>query len=206
MADERLAMAALEKLRRGARPAREEAAALRLFEKQVEDRRREECYRAVPKKLWRRWSGRQDKVILEQADRYGFSMLRGATINLEELALRFHDFLAENARKLTAPDDDDPPLAGVASPALEKQRQIKSQLLGMQLQREQGLWIERKVVHEAHTRIGGRLRVAGEALLRQFGPAAQKIINDALVNCERETDRLLAADGDDSDIDQCGEG
>ena len=205
-ADKRLAMAALEKQRRGQQPTREEAAALRRYEKELEGQRRQEHYQAVPKKDWRIWSGRQDKVILEQADRYGFPMLRGAAIDLPAFVKRFHDFLAENARKLTGADDDDPSLAGVASPALEKKRQLDCQRLELQLQREQGLWIQRRLVHEGHNRLGGILRVAGEALLRQFGPTAQKIINDALNNCERETDRLLATDGDNPDLDQRGPG
>ena len=203
-ADQRLAMAALEKQRRGEKPTREERAALRRYGKELEDQRRAEHYRAVPKKDWRAWSGRHDKVILEQADRYGFPMLRGATIDLPAFVRRWYDWLAEKARNLAGSDDDDPSLAGVASPALEKQRQLKCELMERQLQREQGLWIERRLVHEGHNRLGGILRVAGEALSRQFGPAAQKILNDALDNCERETDRILVADGDNPDLDQCG--
>lgn len=199
-------MAALEKQRRGEQPNRDEAAALRRYEKKIEDQKRNEHYRAIAKKYWRQWSGRQDKVILEQADRYGFQMLRGATIDLPAFVKRFHDFLAVNARKFAAADNDDPSLAGVASPALEKKRQLDCQRMELLLQRERGLWIERRLVHEGHNRMGAILRTAGEALLRQYGDAAQKIINDALDNCERETDRLLAADGDDSDIDQCGAG
>jgi hypothetical protein len=204
-ADVRLAMSALEKQRRGEQPTRDETAALRRYEKQIEDQRRDEHYRTIPKKLWRLWSGRQAKIILEQADRYGFEMLRGATIDLPAFVKRFHDWLAENARKLSAADSVDPTLAGVASPALEKKRQLECQRVELLLNREQGLWIERRLIHEGHNRMGAILRTAGEALLRQFGPAAQKIINDALQNCERETDRLLAAD-DDTDFDQCGAG
>jgi hypothetical protein len=205
-ADQRLAMAALEKQRRGASPTREEAAALRRTEKEIENQRRLEYYRAVPKKNWREWSGRQDKVIREQAARYGFPMLGVATIDLEKFAKRFHDFLADNAKRLAASDDDDPTLAGVASPALERKRQIECLRLELLLQRDQGMWIDRTVIHGGFGRIGGILRAAGEALLRQFGPAAQKIINDALDNCEREVDRLLAADADsDGNNAECEE-
>jgi hypothetical protein len=142
-------------------------------------------------------------VINEQAERYGLP-IGGATIDLPAFAKALHDFLAANARKLAGADSDDPTLAGAASPAMERKRQLECRRLERQLEREEGLWIERRLIHAGHNRLGGVLRVAGEALLRQFGPAAQKILNDALDNCERETDRLLAADGDHADFDQCG--
>jgi hypothetical protein len=202
-ADQRLAMAALEKQRRGDTPNREEAAALRRVEKEREAQVRLECYRAIPKKDWRTWAGRQDKVILEQADRYGFPMLRGATVDLPAFVARFHDWLAENARKLAGPEVDDPSLAGVKSPATERKRQLECRRLERELEREDGLWLSRAPVHECHSRMGGILRTAGEALARQFGPDAQKILNDALDNCEREVDRLLAASLDaDKSLDQ----
>jgi len=203
--DKRLAMAALEKQRRGEKPSREELAALRRFEKQRDEEQRQEHFRSIRKKEWREWSGRQAKVINEQAGRYGLP-IGGATIDLPTFVKTLHDFLAENARKLAGADDDDPAMAGVASPALERKRQFECRKLELQIEREQGLWIERRIIHDGHSRIGGILRVAGEALLRQFGPQAQKIINDALDNCKREIDRLLAADGDNTELDNGGGG
>jgi hypothetical protein len=208
--DTRLAMAALEKQRRGGKPTREEASALRRFEAQREEEQRQAHYRDIPKKDWRVWSGRQDKVLLEQAERYDFPMLRGASIDLPAFAKRFHDFLADNARKLAGPESDDPTLAGVKSPATEQKRRLECQKLELELAREQGLWIERRLIHEGHNRIGMLLRGAGEALLRQFGPDAQKILNDALDNCKREIDLLLdndsSIDSDNVGGDRGGEG
>jgi Fe-S cluster biosynthesis and repair protein YggX len=203
--DQRLAMAVLEKQRRGETPTREEASALRRCEKQLEEEQRLKHFKAVRKGEWATWSGRQVKVINEQAERYGLP-LGAADIDITVLARALHDFLANNARKLAGADDDDPSLAGVASPALERKRQFDCQLLELRLQREQGFSIERRLVHEGHNRLGGILRIAGEALQRQFGPAAQKILNDALDNCEREVDRLLAADLDHADPHECGAG
>lgn len=200
-ADQRLAMAALEKQRRGDRPSRDELAALRRYEAELEEGQRLKHFRAIRKAEWRIWSGRQIKVINEQAERYGLPM-GGPTIDLPVFVKALHDFLADNARKLAGAESDDPTLAGATSPAMERKRQLECRKLELQLEREQGLWIERKRVHDGHGRIGGLLRVAGEALLRQFGPAAQKIFNDALDNCEREIDRLLAADGDNADLDE----
>jgi len=198
-------MAALEKQRRGEKPSRDEIAALRRFEKQRDEEQRQKHYRSIRKKEWREWSGRQIKVINEQAERYGLP-IGSATIDLPAFVKALHEFLADNARKLAGADDDDPEIAGVASPALERKRQFECRKLELQIEREQGLWIERRIIHDGHSRIGGILRVAGEALLRQFGSRAQKILNDALDNCKREIDRLLASDGDNADLDSGGSG
>jgi len=201
--DQRLAMAALEKRRRGDQPNRDERAALKAYEKDLDEQQRLKHFAAIRKGEWRQWSGRQVKVINEQADRYALP-IGGPTIDLPAFVKAFHDFLAANALKLCGADSDDPSLAGCASPAMERKRQVEVELLTLKLQRERGQWIERSIVHEGHNRIGGVLRVAGEALLRQFGPAAQKILNDALDNSQREIDRLLATDGNNADLGEPG--
>ena len=59
-------------------------------------------------------SGRQTKVLNEQADRYGLP-LGGPVIDLPKLARALHDFLAANAKKLNT--DDTALLGGGNSPA-----------------------------------------------------------------------------------------
>jgi hypothetical protein len=200
-ADQRLAMAALEKQRRGEKPTREETSALRRYEAEVEEEQRLRHLRTVKKKDWATWSGRQIKVINEQAERYGLP-IGGPEIDLPAFVKAFHDFLSENSRKLSGPISDDPSMAGIRSPATERKRRLECKKLKLQLARERGTVIDRKTVHAGHGRIGSILRVAGEALARQFGPAAQKILNDALDNCERETDRMLAHNGDSVSSDE----
>ncbi len=68
-------------------------------------------------------SGRQTKVINEQAERYGIPF-GGATINLPTVVRALHDFLADNAVKLAR--DDDPLMQGVGSPALERYREERA--------------------------------------------------------------------------------
>jgi hypothetical protein len=204
-ADKQLAMAALEKQRRGEQPTREEAAALRRFEKELEDQRREECYRAVPKKLWHIWSGRQHKVILEQADRYEFPMLRGASIDLPAFVKRLHDWWAEVGPILAWAKNRHPSQEGTDSPR-ERKLELEIEALEFKLQCEKGQWIERRLVHEGHSLVGSILRSCGGALHRQFGESAKKILDDALDNCEREIDHLLAIDVDNADLQQRGSG
>ena len=201
--DQRLAMAALEKQRRGEQPTRDERAALKRYEKELDEQQRLKHFAAIRKGEWKRWSGRQVKVVNEQADRYALP-IGGPTIDLPAFVKAFHDFLAANALKLCGADSDDPSLAGCASPATERKRQIEVKLLELKFERERGQWIERRAIHEGHNRIGSVLRQAGDALLRNFGPSAQKILNDALDNSQREIDRLLATDGDNPDLGEPG--
>jgi hypothetical protein len=196
--DRQLAAAALEKKRLGQKPTRDESAALRRLQRETDERSRLEHFRAVRQKEWREWSGRQAKVIAEQAARYGLP-IGGPTIDLTQLAPALHDFLAANARRLSAgEDEDDASLARFASPAQERKRQLECRKLELQLARDEGRVIDRPIIHDALSRVGLQLRKAGEALRRQFGPAAQKILNDALDNCQRETTRLLDPHGDDA--------
>src|SRR5574340_1554837 len=108
--DKQFAAAALAKRRAGQKPSREEAAALRRVERARDQQLRADHYRSIPKRDWQRWSGRQQKILNEQALRYGVP-IGGATIDAAELARWLHEFLAANARKLAAADSDDPDLA-----------------------------------------------------------------------------------------------
>lgn len=186
--DRALVLAALERQKRGEKPTREESAALRRAQAARTAELQREHYAAIPKKLWRQWSGRQHKVLDEQAARYGLP-IAGPTIDLAAVARWLHEFLAANARKLAGSDDAD--FAGATSPALERKRLADAKRSELAYERELGLWVRLADLHATLARLLPILRTAGDALLRQFGAAAQQVLNDALDNCERETGRLL---------------
>src|SRR4051794_39812038 len=77
---------------------RDERSALRRHEVEKEERQRWQHYGSIPQKHWRAMSGRQAKVINEQADRYGIPF-GGAFINLSMVVKALHDFFADNALK-----------------------------------------------------------------------------------------------------------
>src|SRR6476619_41505 len=83
----------------------QEREALKRHEKDKEERLRWQFYGSIPQKHWREMSGRQTKVINEQATRYGIPF-GGASIDLPSVVRGLHDFLAENAYKLAREDDD----------------------------------------------------------------------------------------------------
>ena len=60
---------------------REESQALQRHEKDKAERLRWQFYESIPQKHWRTMSGRQAKVLIEQAQRYGIPF-GSATVNL----------------------------------------------------------------------------------------------------------------------------
>jgi hypothetical protein len=157
-------------------------------------------YGSIPKGHWVRLSGRQHKTLNEQAARYAIP-IAGATIDLAAVARWLHDFLAKNARNLGT-DSADPLLAaGGSSPALERYRDERANLARLdRLEREHTL-VDRELSHQAWQRVAGVLHRCGEVLQRQFGPAALRLLNQALEDGDREVVALFA-DGDPVQTDQ----
>jgi Fe-S cluster biosynthesis and repair protein YggX len=184
--DQQLAAAAAKKRGRGEKLSREEKAALSRAGKVAAEARRQQVFRSVRKKEWREWSGRQDKVLNEQAVRYGVP-IGAATIALPEVVRWLHDFLADHAAVLAAADDDGPD-------ARERLTAIRCELEQLKLERERGQWMPRKDVREALTAAGRLVRQGGEALLRQYGPGAKKILDDALDSVQADVDRRFGDD------------
>ncbi len=197
--DRELAAEALRKRRAGKKPNDRELRALRQVERAEEEKQRWAYYSTIPLKHWRAMSGRATKVLNDQAARYGIPFA-GPTIDLSAVVRALHGFLAANARKLVAVGDEDPLLAGVASPALEEYRREKVKLLRLDVQEREQVLLPRDRIHEGLSRIASVLRLAGDALQRQYGPDARQIIDEALDDAQREID-LLFDDGAGGDSD-----
>jgi len=187
--DKELAAKAYKKVMAGEEPTAQERAALRRYEHDQEETRRWQYYEAIPQKHWRAMSGRQTKVLNEQAERYGIPC-GGRTINLPSVVRAFHDFLAANARKLNV-EDDDLMAVDVATPALERYREERAALARLdRLERERVL-VSRDEVREGLGRIAMIVRGAGEALQQQYGRGAVELLDEALDDAEREIARLF---------------
>ena len=191
-------MAALEKRRKGDKPTREEAAALRRYEKQLEQQQAEKYYREIPKKLWHEWSKRQYKIILEQADRYDFPMLRGANIDLPAFVERFHDWLADIAPLLAATKK-----SGATSELIErlniaraKREETKAKREELEYRKALGQWIELAKVREGLVLFASILRGASERIQREFGNEAHTILEEAIEEAVRGFHSHFGDDGD----------
>ena len=184
--DRKLAGEAYKKVLEGKELTTRERTVLKRFEKERDERLRWQHYESIPQKHWREMSGRQTKVLNEQAQRYQIPF-GGAQINLPAVVRALHDFLAENAVKLAR--DDDELMQGASSPALERYREERAALARLdRLEREDQL-VPRDQVRQALGRIAAMLRAAGDGLQRQFGCPALEILLEALDDAEREVVR-----------------
>ena len=189
--DRELATAALEKERLGQTPTRRERQALRRVEQRREEEQRWEFYGTIPKKHWCSMSGRQRKVLLDQARRYGVP-LGGRTIDLSAFATWLHDFLDGPGRKVLVTDGEDP-MTGENSPALERWREERYQLAQLKRREKEGGLMPRDEIHTMLGRVAGIIRGADQALERNHGPAAQKILHEALDQAERDLEKRMLA-------------
>lgn len=170
---------------------KEERRALKAHEKDKEERLRWQYYDSIPQKHWRSMSGRQAKIINEQATRYGIPF-DGATVKLSAVVKALHNFLAENAVKLAR--DDDPLMQGSGSPALERYREERAAMARLDRLEREGSLLPRNEVRESLARIASILRSAGETLQRQYGNAAVEILHEALEDAQREVDRCFGTE------------
>lgn len=180
---------AYAKLAQGGTISESERRALKRFEVEKEEALRWRYYACVPQKHYRRMSGRQAKVLREQAIRYGIPC-DGASVDLSQLIKAFHDFLARNAHLLHR----DPPAASKRGDALEAYRRERTKLARLTRMEREAQLISREEVREGLSRIAALLRRAGEALQRQFGPAAGALLAEALDEAERDIELRFGRD------------
>jgi hypothetical protein len=117
-----------------------ESAALKRVERAEEDKLRQKFYASIPKKDYTVMSGRQRKVLLEQAARYGMP-IGGETISLPDLARWLHDFLAKNSHRLLGD-----PKTDAAEEATIRSRNASARLMEMEYAQKIGKLIEREDV------------------------------------------------------------
>ncbi|MBI2424180.1 MAG: hypothetical protein HYV27_15220 [Candidatus Hydrogenedentes bacterium] len=193
-AEEREAMRSALARRNGGIPlTQEDRRWLRKAEKLHAQALRIQVFKAVPKGEYADISGRQVKVLNEQASRYGLP-LAGATVDLTVLIPRFHDFLAENRYKLRAPEEEDPLLAGAVSPGLEKYRNHKAAREEIRLREDLAQSIPREDVKAGFGLVAQRLRRLGDKLADLYGEEARGVLEACLEDCAVAVRELLGAD------------
>jgi hypothetical protein len=182
-----LVRSAIAKQQRGQRLRKQELAAWKRFESAEDERRGRRFLSALPKTIYCQISGRQTKILHDQADLYGLP-LRGATIDVAAVLTWLHDFLAKHKHDL-APlvkgdvGGDRP--AGLRDQLLAEQVDLyrrKNTLLEEQITLVQSRSYPHEEIHAVHERMATILRAAGEQLGRQFGDDAADVLNVALEN------------------------
>lgn len=183
--DRELARKALEKRRVGEQPSFREAAALRRVEKQREDQARWAHYRNIPKKHWMQMSGRQQKVLNEQATRYDLPV-GGPVVNLEEVCRWLHGFLVDHGDTLHAAMQ-----GHVAQEDLKRQReQLKLDRERMAFEQEAGRLVDREELSLGLNRLAKVLRDAQQTLLTTCGEEAHLVMEEALDDFIQQLDHM----------------
>ena len=193
--DETIARAqgALRKLAGGLPVTQREERAVAKYRAWQEEEARSRHYNSIAKADWVAWTGLSPATIHKQARALGlpWPFERNATIELPRVVAWLHGFLKTHLKKF------DPAAGG--QPAIERKRLADAKRSEFQLEQDLGIWIKREQVHLALTRGSSLLRAGGEALQRQFGPDARKILDDALDDQQREFRRLFEDDGSEDD-------
>lgn len=195
----KLAAEAIRKNRAGQRPTAQELAALRKVERQQEEERRWQYYRTVPKQHYLMMAGdgekpRANKVVNEQADRYGLP-LRGKTLDLSHVLRSFHDFLARNKHRLAKGDSEGDALSGQGeSPDQKRLHKAKADMAEMDRDERRATLISADRLREICIDVGGVLKSARRRLVKKFGRDAGKMLDEGLRDLDAITARECDAD------------
>ena len=121
-------------------------------------------------------------MILEQAERYGFPMLRGVTVDMPAFIERFHDWLAEIAPLLASAKKSgiDSEVAKRLNQARAKREETKAQREELEYYKALGQWVELEKVHEGLTQFAAIIRSAGDRIQKDFGREAYAILEEAI--------------------------
>jgi len=198
-ADRALLTGRMAKVAAGERPNREEDAAFRRYQKQLENADRWNYYKTIPKSHWLAMSGTSYATLKHHSGRYGVPV-QTEIIDLSAVARWLHDFLSRNAAKL-ANDADDPAMSDRIEPgsaALERYRQERFLMVRLDRMERERTLVDRAKIHEAFAIAASVLRRAGDNLACQFGEGARRLLNQAIDDAERTVNNVVFAPDDNA--------
>lgn len=196
---QQLVRSALQKQAAGQKLTREESAALRRFLKAKEEKERTEYYRTVPQKHYVLMSGRQPKILKEQAALYDLPCGE-KVVDLYKLLRAYHDFLAKNGHKLLRSDDPGV-LNGPPTESLERLRLAKAKREEFAYKRELGQYRSVEEVQQGLAIFANVIRQAIETLQRECGEEARSIMAEAIEEAVRSFERIGSGEYIDDSTD-----
>lgn len=126
-------------------------------------------------------SGRQTKILQEQAARYGLPF-SSRVVDLPALVRALHDFLAKNHKRLGA--EADPLLEGNDSVSFERYRSAKADMAEMDRDVRRGSHVPLDELQEFLSRYSSVIRGATAQLRRRFGNDPADLIEERLVDLQ----------------------
>lgn len=162
---------------------RTEESHLRRFQIEKDEESRWEHYRSVPQKHFITLTGRQAKILREQATRYGLPIDR-PVVDLGEVLRSIFDFIALNKHRLRSEAGSEE-----ETPALERYRVAKAIQTEIKNEQMLGKWHRREDVLEGFALIASILRRGGERIQKAFGVGPLEILNECIDDATNEVER-----------------
>lgn len=172
-----LAKRAAAKRAKGERLTRDEERAITWWQAKQRDEILDAGLRAIPKGMYCSLAQRQQKVVDEQARRYGLPLL-GPTVDLFAAIAALHDLISRNADALKS--DGQPNLAAEKLSEQIRNLRTRRRLILSELKRRKDEFIPRTELRGRLQWLAQQLRRIGESLGRRFGRDAQAAVNEFL--------------------------
>lgn len=185
MSDEILRRA-IDKTRRSEPLSRDERRAFDRAKREKAEKDLRDGLASLPKKLYVELSGRQHKVLDEQASRYGLPLL-GKSIDVGQVLRRFHDLLRDHGDALSG----ETPAPEQLEDWGEEFKKWKALTAKAEFQEHCQQLLRRHVVDEVLQRVAGLLRGCGERLQHEGHAEAYAMLDETLADAEREIAELL---------------
>lgn len=139
----------------------------------------------LPKGIYCKLSGRQQKVVDEQARRYGLA-IDGAKIDLYQVLRRFHDILAEWGPMIKELEGEE---GSLRKEKLKREIELlkrKEEAAAIDIKNKHDEFVDRETLRVRMDWLASKLRMVSERLGKRFGADAQILFNHALKQIEEE--------------------
>lgn len=133
---------------------------------------------SCPKSYYEALTGLHRETILNLARRDGLP-LGESSVDIGAVLRWFHERFTEWKRQPAEFTEDDL-FSDAESPALERFRAARAEMVEMDLEERRREIVKRSEVREAHNIYASAIRSAGDALVKRFGNEAADILNDAI--------------------------
>lgn len=171
---------ALDKIHGGGKPTVREMQLYRAWHNELCEGAVSEAFRAVPLKTYQGWCEISAFTSNRHGDKYGIPC-KGDKVSVPAIVNAFHNLLVDRQSSLDAVEAE----AEVVDTALQRKRMAEADMAEDERDRRRGHLLPTSQVHAAHVHWANRLRKASEQLGRKFGRMAQRILDDALADCEK---------------------
>lgn len=179
------ALTAKLKQAKGGDLTKSEISLVRKYDEIVAESNREDAFLNLPKGIYCKLSGRQQKVVDEQAVRYGLA-IDGSKIDLYQVLKKFHDILAEWGPTINELQGAE---GSLRTEKLRREIELlerRSKSIELDIKNKQDEFIDRNTLRVRMEWLANKLRTVSERLGKRFGAESQVLLNHALSQIEEE--------------------